>query len=97
MMGPRQNTSVPWKGPVIAWLVLLAFFAISVTSAYAPLGDGNVAVNLLIAAIMIGVLAIFLMDLQSANHLTRIIAIAGLFWIVLMFALTFSDYLSRYY
>jgi hypothetical protein len=29
--------------------------------------------------------------------LTRIVAAAGLFWVVLMFALTFSDYLSRHY
>jgi cytochrome c oxidase subunit IV len=96
MTDPR-NTSVPWKGPAVAWLVLLALFAVSLASAYVPLGAGNVTVNLLIAAVMIGVLAIFLMDLQRANSLTRIVAAAGLFWLVLMFALTFSDYLSRHY
>jgi cytochrome c oxidase subunit 4 len=86
-----------WKGPAVAWLALLALFAVSVGSAYLPLGAGNVTVNLLIAMAMLAVLATFLMDLQHATHLIRIVAGAGLFWLVLMFALTFSDYLSRPY
>jgi cytochrome c oxidase subunit 4 len=96
MTDPR-NTSALWKGPAIAWLVLLGLFAVSLGSAYVPLGAGNVTVNLLIAAAMLAVLATFLMDLQRANSLTRIVAAAGFFWIVLMFALIFSDYLSRHY
>lgn len=93
----RQSTRALWQGPAIAWLVLLALFASTLGSAYLPLGAGNVAFNLLIAAVMIAVLAIFLMDLRQAAMLTRIVAAAGLFWVVLMFTLTFSDYLSRHY
>ena len=93
----RQSTRALWQGPAIAWLVLLVLFAGNLGSAYLALGAGNVAVNLLIAAIMIVVLTTFLMDLRHATVLTRIVAAAGLFWVVLMFALTFSDYLSRHY
>jgi cytochrome c oxidase subunit IV len=96
-MSESRNTRALWKGPAIAWLALLALFAASLGSAYLPLGAGNVTLNLLIAAAMVGVLATFLMDLQHANQLTRIVAIAGPFWLVLMLALTFSDYLSRHY
>jgi caa(3)-type oxidase subunit IV len=97
MTARRQSTRALWQGPAIAWLVLLVLFAGTLGLAYLPLGAGNVAVNLLIAAIMIGVLATFLMDLRHATMLTRIVAAAGLFWVILMFALTFSDYLSRHY
>ena len=97
MTAQRQSTRALWRGPAIAWLVLLVLFAGTLGSAYLPLGAGNVAVNLLIAAVMIAVLAIFLMDLRRSTTLTRIVAAAGLFWVVLMFALTFSDYLSRHY
>ena len=93
----RQSTRALWQGPAIAWLALLVLFAGTLGSAYLPLGAGNVAVNLFIAAVMIAVLATFLMDLRHATMLTRIVAAAGLFWVVLMFALTFSDYLSRHY
>ena len=86
-----------WKGPGLIWLLLIALFAISLGSAYLPLGTGNVAINLLIATVMIGLLVVFLMDLRNAKALIRIVAAAGLFWTILMFALTFNDYLSRYY
>jgi cytochrome c oxidase subunit 4 len=86
-----------WKAPAIAWLVLIILFAITLGSAYLPLGTGNIVVNLIIAALMVGVLVIFLMDLQNATILIRIIALSGIFWTVLMFSLTFNDYLSRHY
>lgn len=89
--------SALWKGPAIAWLVLLVLFGASLGSAFVPLGAGNVMLNLLIAAAMIAVLATFLMDLRHSSGLIRLVAGAGLFWIVFMFALTFSDYLSRHY
>ncbi|WGS26606.1 oxidase [Bradyrhizobium sp. ISRA464] len=84
-----------WRGPVLAWAALLVLAAISLASAYLPLGAGNVALNLIIAAAMAVVLAIFLMDLKSGTMLVRVVAITGLFWMMFMFALTFSDYLSR--
>lgn len=86
-----------WRGPVLAWMILIVLFAINLSSAYIPLGTGNLTVNLLIAVIMVVVLAIFLMDLQNAKVLIRVVAIGGLFWTIMMFSLTFSDYLSRQY
>jgi cytochrome c oxidase subunit 4 len=86
-----------WGAPAVVWLVLLALFGASFATAYLPLGAGNIAVNLLIAMIMIVVLVTFLMDLKGATALIRVVAVAGLLWLILMFALTFNDYLSRYY
>ena len=86
-----------WKGPGLTWLALVALFAVSLGSAYLPMGGANLAVNLLFAVIMIGLLATFLMDLKNARTIIRIVAAAGLFWTILMFALTFNDYLSRSY
>jgi caa(3)-type oxidase subunit IV len=86
-----------WRGPALVWLVLLASLATSIGLAYLPLGNGNIEANLLIAAVMIALLFIFLMDLKSAKALLRVVAASGLLWLILMFTLTFSDYLSRYY
>jgi caa(3)-type oxidase subunit IV len=93
----ERATRALWKGPLIAWTVLLALFALTLYSAYLPLGTGNVALNLAIAALMLVILVVFLMDLRNANALLRIIAGAGLFWTAIMFALTFCDYFSRSY
>jgi cytochrome c oxidase subunit IV len=79
----------------LAWIALIALAAISLGSAYLPIGTANVAINLLIASVMAVVLAIFLMDLQNAKILIRVVAVTGVFWMIFMFVLTFSDYLSR--
>jgi cytochrome c oxidase subunit 4 len=84
-----------WKTPLAVWVVLLVLLAISAGSAFLPLGPANAALNLAIAAVMLGLLATFLMNLRWANALVRLFAISGLFWLIFMFALTFVDYLSR--
>ena len=86
-----------WQGPGLVWFALVALFGASLGSAYLPLGNGNITVNLLIAAIMIVLLVSFLMDLKSAKALIRVVAAAGLLWLILMFTLTFNDYLTCYY
>ena len=95
MSGALRDRSSLWRGPLLAWAVLLLLAAINLASAYLPVGAGNVTLNLVVAAVMAVVLATFLMDLQNAKILVRIVATAGLFWMIFMFSLTFSDYLSR--
>ena len=95
MSEPSGGEPDLWRGPVLAWVALVVLAAISLGSAYLPLGAGNVTVNLVIAVVMAIVLAIFLMDLRNAKTLIRIVAVTGLFWTTFMFTLTFSDYLSR--
>lgn len=98
--GSRDNARRSWwlwQSPALVWLMLLILFGATLGSAYLPLGAGNLTINLVIAAIMIVVLVIFLMDLKGATALIRVVAAAGLLWLILMFALTFNDYLSRYY
>ncbi len=82
-------------GPIVVWLVLLVLLAGSVWSAFYPLGPFNPAINLMLAAVMLFLLATFLMDLRNASALLRLVAAGGLFWVIFLFALTFTDYLSR--
>ena len=82
------------RGPILVWAVLSALLAASCASAFLPLAY-NVAINLALAAAMVMLLAMFLMNMRWSSALLRLVAVAGLFWLALMFALTFSDYLSR--
>jgi len=97
MTGGRHESRQLWAVPGATWLALMALLAVTLVTAYLPLGASTFALNLLIAAVMVVLLVIFLMDLRHSSVLLRIVALAGLFWVVLMFSLTFSDYLSRYY
>lgn len=97
MNGNQPSRWHLWGGPGVVWLGLLVLFAINFGSAYLPLGAYNIAINLAIAATMVVLLVIFLMDLRRANAVLRLMAGAGLFWTIFMFVLTFTDYLSRHY
>lgn len=95
MTNGRQSSAALWKGPAAAWLVLIVLFGVSLGSAYLPLGAANMAINLVLGAVMVTILAAYLMNLRHAEALLWLFAGAGLLWIVIMFTLTFSDYLSR--
>ncbi len=76
---------------------MIVLFGVTLGVAYLPLGGAHLAAHLAIAAVMIALLVTFLMDMRNATAIVRLIGSAGLFWLILMFSLTFNDYLSRYY
>jgi cytochrome c oxidase subunit 4 len=84
-----------WLRPTGVWLALVLLAIASLGAAYAPLNGFNTPLNLAIAGIMVILLWSFLMELISFGALIRLIAVAGVVWLAFMFALTFSDYLSR--
>jgi len=84
-----------WLRPTAVWVALVLLGLASLGSAYLPLNAFNMPLNLAIAGVMVILLWLFLMDLIGSAALLRLIAVAGLVWLSFMFALTFSDYLSR--
>ncbi len=76
----------------LTWLVLLALLGAQVAAALAHVGW---AAGLLGPA-MIGLVAFLFMDLGRASALSRIFALAGLFWLVVLVGLTSIDFLARH-
>jgi cytochrome c oxidase subunit IV len=85
----------PPRAFVFAWLALLALVAINLAVAYAPLGAANPAISLGIAAVQALIVALVLMKLRHATPLSRIFAITGIFWLLLLFGLSLTDYATR--
>ncbi len=81
--------------PVMVWLALMALLAVTVVAAYIPLGLGNGAISMSVAAIKVALIMLFFMKLRSSSALLRLTSMAGLFWLIFMFTLTASDYLTR--
>lgn len=96
-MSDSHHTSARriWLRPTAVWVALVLLGGASLGSAYVQLGRFNTPLNLVIAGIMVILLWSFLMELISFGALVRLMAVAGLLWLAFMFALTFSDYLSR--
>ena len=78
--------------------ILLAEFillGISFWAAFAPLGGYNTAINVVIAALMALIGLLFFMGLLRERTLLRLAAAGGVFWLIIMFVLTFADYVTR--
>src|SRR5262249_20841526 len=95
MNNSQRRPAYIWLRPTAAWAALVVLGLASLGSAYLPLNVFNTRLNLAIAGIMVVLLWLFLMDLVSSEVLVRLIAAAGVVWLSFMFALTFSDYLTR--
>jgi cytochrome c oxidase subunit IV len=80
---------------VLVWLALLGLLAATAASAYLPMGDWNSAVNMGISSIKALLVAVFFMHLRHAGALLRLVAIAALLWLALLFGLSWTDYATR--
>lgn len=77
------------------WLALMALLATTFATAFVPMGAFNSVVNLAIAVVKAALVAVFFMHLRRPDATLRLAATAGLFWLGILFVLTFSDFLTR--
>jgi len=85
-----------WKAPVLIWaalmLLVLATYAAAVSSIPAP---WKTVIHFSVVAVQVALIGVFFMNLRLARGLIWFAAVAGLYWLVIMFVLTFNDYQSR--
>ena len=93
-MTREQRTHVLY-GPLKVWAALLVLLAATLGYAYWPHAPAKPAVSLAIAATKAGLVAVLFMQIKTAPWLVRLAALAGLVWLSFLFAITFSDYLTR--
>jgi cytochrome c oxidase subunit 4 len=75
--------------------LLMVLTAITVAVAWVDLGTLNVIVALGVAVVKATFVVLYFMHLKYSSKLTWIVVAAGLFWILILFGLTMSDYLTR--
>jgi cytochrome c oxidase subunit 4 len=93
--GTQPTRRGVWTGALILWGVLLALLALAAVTAHLPLGPFNVPIMLGAAAFEVALVAIVGMELDRSPALLRLAAVTGLIWLVIMFSLSFSDFLTR--
>ena len=78
---------------------LIAGTVLTVAAAFADLDHvfhgANTVVALTIAFIKATLVVLYFMHVRYGTRLTWVIVVAGLFWLVILFALTMSDYMTR--
>jgi cytochrome c oxidase subunit 4 len=74
---------------------LLALLGLTVGVAYLDLGWLNTPLAMTISAAKAVVIILFFMHVRRASGLVKLFAVAGFFWLAVMFALAFSDFAAR--
>jgi cytochrome c oxidase subunit 4 len=79
----------------VIFAMLMVLTAVTVGVAYIDLGAMNTVVALAIACFKALIVVLFFMHVKYSTRLIQLTVIAGLYWMGIMFVLTFSDYLTR--
>ena len=80
---------------ILVFVALLVLAALTTGIAYINLGPFNTVLALAIAAIKMSLVGLFFMHLWYSRGLTRIVVLAGFFWLALMVSFTLADVFSR--
>lgn len=86
---------VPVSTYVLVFLALMAGTALTTGVAYIDLGRWNTVVALAIAVTKMILVVLFFMHVKYATGLTRVVILAGFFWLGIMITLSCSDELTR--
>jgi cytochrome c oxidase subunit IV len=86
---------VPISTYLAVFVALLVGTALTTWVAYIDLGRWNTVVALTIAVIKMTLVVLFFMHVKYATGLTRIVILAGFFWLAIMITLSLSDELTR--
>jgi cytochrome c oxidase subunit IV len=74
---------------------LLTLTGLTVAAAYVNLGRFNIVVALAIATLKATLVVLIFMHAKYVPERTKLVIIAGIFWLLLLLLMTLSDYASR--
>jgi cytochrome c oxidase subunit IV len=86
---------VPVSTYLAVFIALMVGTALTTWIAYIDLGKWNTVVALVIAFCKMILVVLFFMHVKYATGLTRVVIIAGFFWLAIMITLSCSDELTR--
>jgi cytochrome c oxidase subunit 4 len=86
---------VPRTTYLTIFVILITLTTVTVFVAYLDLGRMNVVVAVTIAVIKAMLVALYFMHVRYSARLIQVVVVGGVFWLLILFALTMSDYLTR--
>lgn len=87
---------IPKKTYYSIGAALFVLMFLTVAMAYVDLGPFNIYVALTIAIVKAVLVVLYFMHVRYNTKITWVFAGAGFLWLIIMFALTMSDYITRY-
>ena len=90
-----EHHVVPIRVYLLVFAALMVFTAITVAAAFVDLGALNNVVMLTIAVLKAILVVLFFMHVKYSTRMIPVVAAGGAFFLVILLAITMSDYLSR--
>jgi len=87
---------VPTSTYYTIFALLMLGTAITVAVAYLDLGPLNTVVALAIACTKATLVVLFFMHVKYSSRLTWAVVFGSVFWLFILLALTYNDYLTRH-
>ena len=88
VIGPRTY--------ILVFLSLMALTAVTIAAAFVDMGPMNIVAAVTIAVVKATLVLLYFMHVRYSDYLPRIFLGAGLFWFLILMALTLGDYLTRH-
>lgn len=77
------------------YVALMVLLVLTVGTSFINLGPFNVAASLAISLVKAGLIMLIFMEVRYSHPIVWLFSGAAFLWLVIMFALTLSDYFSR--
>ena len=90
-----QHHVVPTKIYYAIFAILMVLTAVTIGVAYIDLGAMNAVVAVAIACFKATIVVLYFMHVKYSTRLIKLTVVAGLYWMGILFVLTFGDYLTR--
>lgn len=86
---------VPTKVYFVIFGALMVLTLATIEVSFLNLGALNAVVAMSIAAFKALLVVLYFMHVRYSSRLTQVIAATGIFWLIILIALTLGDYLTR--
>ena len=86
---------VPTRVYYTIFAVLMLCTGLTVGIAFVDLGAFNIVVALVIAAFKAALVILFFMHVKYSTRMIPIVLACGVFWLLVLLAITFADYFTR--
>ena len=94
-MSHTAHTVVSVRLYVKIFVSLMILTGLTVLAGYQDFGFANTVIALSIAVTNASLVFLFFMGVRHNTPLTKVVVIAGFFWLFILFGLGMSDYLTR--
>jgi cytochrome c oxidase subunit 4 len=80
---------------LVVFVALLLLLTLTVAAARHDLGQWNFPIAAAIASVKALLIVLYFMHVRQSVPLTRLVVVAGLLWLAILFTLSLTDYWTR--